>query len=133
VREGPGPFPWLGRLWGPLLADHVLILVGAYFVIAGHERGSAGSVALGASFVSAGVLLEAVVVVWTARQVRRLGPGSVVPSGAAAILGTGRETARCFSCGWTGTPGPSRVCRRCGRATIRDLVRAVGEDASPAR
>ena len=93
-----------------LLLDHGLILGGAFPLVLGAVDHRPPWLWLGVALVLAGVAVEAVVLTWSARLVRR---GSRTP----APPGPTERRAICLGCGWTGVIPKPASCPRCHRPT----------------
>jgi ribosomal protein L40E len=106
---------------GPLVAYHVLILVGAYLIVLGYVENVRVFEVAGIGFVVVGVLTELWVLRWSAGITRRAArPGTGDPIGKSES--TGAATAQqsvCLRCGARDPTGVRRTCRRCGNPMVR--------------
>lgn len=104
----------------PLLAYHVLILVGAYLIVRGDSAGSLPLLYIGLALVVAGIATEAAILAWSARLTQR---SAVAPGSVGAPVGHTETAAAisrrfCIGCGWTGEEART-LCPRCARPLIR--------------
>jgi ribosomal protein S27AE len=104
--------PWtIRRALGPLLAYHVLVLVGGVLVVEGVLQGSDLERDLGVVTLIAGVATALGVLRWTAKLAR--GSRYSRPAGAA----TSAPSRTCPRCGRAGQDGRT-VCEQCGSALV---------------
>lgn len=105
---------------GPLLAYHILILVGALFVVAGIRQDNLSWEWVGVFLVIAGVATMIAVLWWAASLARRnwtaLGP----PSRELPEPNTTERRSVCGSCGWMGI-SRTPTCPRCRKPVVRML------------
>ena len=115
-----GPTAILRKALGPLLAYHILILGGAFFVAWGVSVGSRANLAIGVALIVAGIAVEVAVLVWSAgltKQSARMatGPWPVDrPASVRPMVGP----RFCTGCGWFDSADRS-ICPRCGRPLVR--------------
>ena len=106
IRRWPRP---AGRIVGPLLLSHVLLLGGGCVLVAGLLEGRPLWSWSGGLLFSAGTAVELALISWSISRTRE----------AAAARGNQREPGPrrwlCPQCAWTGTAGAGAVCPRCGR------------------
>lgn len=122
-----GPSAILRKALGPLLAYHVLILGGAFFVGWGISVGPKVDLTIGVALIVVGIGVEGAVLVWSAGLARRsVGAFSgTQPEGGPAPGKSRLEPVLCIGCGWSGSGGRS-ICPRCGKPLIRGTKGASG-------
>lgn len=110
----------LGTVGGPLLANHLLLLAGAFLVVRGFVSGPSLSIVIGSTLIAAGVAIEIWIIVWSARLVRRGSSGlpAPFPRGSESGRGSSDRHRLCVGCGWRGGEGP-QFCPRCGKVLVR--------------
>jgi len=104
-----------------LLVDHVLILGGAFFLVAGSSGGHVSWETAGASLIVVGVGIEVAIIGWSASVAQRSRRQPVSPTDHAVGEVTVRVRHLCPSCGWSGSTGVAGICRVCHRPTVRML------------
>ena len=109
MTAGAPPKRILRTFGPPLIVYHLLIFLGAYFVVAGVLEGSFGSELVGGALVGAGVAVEVCVLIGSARLTRRAATGELRES--PRDVATGER--RCYRCDWRGNAA-GIVCPRCG-------------------
>lgn len=109
MATGRAPAGLVRTVGPPLLVYHLLIFLGAYFVVAGVLEGSFGSELVGGALVGAGIAVEVAVLVWSAGLTRRAAAEAV----AERPRDPGMGGRRCYRCDWRGD-APGAVCPRCG-------------------
>lgn len=119
-REKDSPVDLLHLLWGPLLLNHALLLAGAALLLVGDSRATPSWELTGLGLCVAGVVIEIVVIVWSAGLITaRAGSGAIYRGESPHLRPAPKPSAKfCPWCGWTGVPGPSRICLRCYRPTV---------------
>ncbi|MFZ3355190.1 MAG: hypothetical protein WA549_00350 [Thermoplasmata archaeon] len=107
----------VGRVVGPLLTYHVLILGGALLLLAGYARGDALWMETGAILIVAGIVVEFAILWWTASMIRHAPHSRTEHSAAATAAAPIRSSRLCTACGWKGhTRSP--LCPRCQKLTV---------------
>jgi len=112
-----GPQRLFRRVLVLLLVDHLLILLGAYLLLAAAGTSRPGWTGVGASMLLTGIGIEVGVLAWAASLARRAattGSSSVVVGPA-----TDRGRSLCPTCGWSGPARPRATCPRCHRPTTQ--------------
>jgi hypothetical protein len=106
---GASARPWnLRRALGPLLAYHVLVVLGGFLLLDGVLQGSALERVIGVAMLVAGVVTAIAVVIWTATLAQASGPSR---------RGDGPPPRKCPRCGRAGRDGWT-VCDRCGAPLV---------------
>jgi hypothetical protein len=106
-----------GRVVGPLLTYHVLILGGAFLLLAGYARGDALWMECGAILIVAGIVVEFAILWWTASTIRRAPDSRTEPSAKAASVSRIGSSRLCTNCGWKGH-SHNPLCPRCQKLTV---------------
>lgn len=117
AEAGPGKVTRL--VLGPLLANHLMILLGAYFLVAGTSGGRPGWISLGASLVGTGIGIELAVLWWSASLVHRSARVERSQPEIAGASAPSADRSLCPYCGWSGRTRAFAACARCNRPTIR--------------
>jgi len=115
-----GPRSVFRSVVGPLVAYHVLVLAGAYFILLGFVGGSRNLELAGVGVVAAGILTELWVLRWSARLVRRAadrGAGERISTGQSSLY-LPPKASLCVRCG-AHESGVRRTCSRCGNPMVR--------------
>jgi len=102
-----------------LLLDHVLILLGAFFLVVGAHRGMAAGAAWGIFLIAAGVGTEIAVIGWTVSLARHPPSQLGTPLSPGSVPALGPGLSLCPGCGWSGRPTGARLCPRCLRGLVR--------------
>jgi hypothetical protein len=116
--EGPtGPRATLKKIGMPLLAYHVLILLGAFVVLSGLVVGPFGSEPFGLVLIGAGIALEIGILWWAVTLVR--GAARTTSGRSEVALPTG--PLRRWICPGCGRIGRELLatCPLCGRVRVR--------------
>lgn len=117
VSSDRAPGGLLRQVLPPLLLDHVLILVGAWLLVSSFEAHRTMGVAAGAGVLASGIIIELVVLVWSATLVRAAAR-TLAPSVSGPDIGRFRQRSRCTSCGWSGVVRVGSLCPRCARTVL---------------
>lgn len=107
------------KLLGPLLANHALILIGAFFLVSGLHRGLATWESIGVALASAGIAIEVAVLAWAAALIRDRARRAMTPGADGRVAASNPRRVLCLSCGWAGLLRLPALCPRCGRPTVR--------------
>ncbi|MFZ0891960.1 MAG: hypothetical protein WB778_02005 [Thermoplasmata archaeon] len=117
VSTETAPTIRVGEVVGPLLTYHVLLLAGAFLLLAGYARGDALWMVAGASLIVAGIVVEIAILWWTASMIRHA-PYPRDERGSKETPEAPTKWSRlCTSCGWKGH-APTVLCPRCQRLTV---------------
>jgi len=110
-----GGTPRLRRLLGSLVIYHAMILLGAFFIIAG---GSSGIERLiGAVLVGVGIAIEISILAWSASLTRAASTAKAELEPGRPALAPGSPRRVCIACGQASSD-PAPTCPRCGRPMV---------------
>lgn len=103
----------LRRVVLPLMANHVLILVGAWFLVSSDLAHRTTAAAVGASVLAGGIAIELAVLLWSASLVR-----AAARSTRGTPAASMQQRSRCISCGWSGVRRVGAPCPRCSKPIV---------------
>jgi hypothetical protein len=109
------------RTVAALLVNHILILLGAFFLIAAPGKDHGAWIATGVAMVTVGIGIEVSIIVWAATLVRHDRTTSPRPEGDSPGESPRGGRWLCTNCGWSGTPRTLVLCPRCHRPAMRLL------------
>jgi len=108
--------PW--RVLAPLLVNHLLILVGAYFLVTGSREGPSSWLAFGAALLATGIAIEVAVLGWSVSLARAAAVSALARDVGPSAPGSALARRSCSACGWSGERSPGGLCPRCRRPTF---------------
>lgn len=111
------------RTFALLLGYHALVLVGAAALVGGYFASVPLELDLGLALVTAGIGLQAGLLVSEARRIRSA-PSSIPRRRVGEVGRLDLPTARamlCPFCGWSAVTG-ARTCPRCARVLVRSIA-----------
>lgn len=115
-----GPSSILRKALAPLLAYHILILGGAFFVGWGITVGPRADFILGVALIVVGIGVEGAVLAWSASLTMESARTAGRPSSAVGLApgNPGVGTGLCTGCGWSDSRSRT-ICPRCGKPLVR--------------
>jgi len=107
-------------LLGPLLLNHILILLGAFLVVFGVHGSSTILEIVGSALLSVGIAIEAAVVAWSAALIGRSAAGrNLIPANARpGFSGAVPRLLLCPRCSDRLPAQLGRCCPRCGHPLV---------------
>lgn len=109
------PQPILRRLAGPLVIYHVMILIGAFLIIAGGSWGYWRLV--GAVLVGAGIAVELSILAWSASLATSASTRTGEFDSTLPTSAPGAPRRICVACGQEGSVA-TLTCPRCGKPVV---------------